>query len=73
VLALEFKQYKSNINMYYFVDENIRELIITIIYINDICFIGSRYFLLFLELKQNSWWNRNVMILEKPKSFLGCI
>ena len=52
ILALEFKQYKSNTNVYYFIDEETRELVIVIVYINDICFMDSKDFLLFLELKQ---------------------
>ena len=46
ILALEFKWYKSNVNIYYFINEETREFIIAIVY---------------------------VMILEKPKSFLGYI
>jgi len=52
ILALEFKQYKSNTNVYYFIDEETRELVIVIVYINDICFMDSKDFLLLLELKQ---------------------
>jgi len=38
--------------MYYFIDENTRELVIAIIYVDDICFMSSKYSPLFLELKQ---------------------
>ena len=38
--------------MYYFIDEETRELVIAIVYINNICFMGSKDFLLLLELKQ---------------------
>ena len=51
MLALEFKQCKSNTGMYYFIDEEIRELVTAIIYINNVCFIGSKDFLLLLKLK----------------------
>ena len=51
MLALEFKQYKSNTGIYYFINEENRELVIAIIYVDDVCFIGSKYFLLLLELK----------------------
>jgi len=51
MLALEFKQCKSDTNIYYFIDEENRELVIAIIYINDVCFIGLKYFLLLSELK----------------------
>jgi len=33
MLDLEFKQCKSNIGMYYFIDKETRELIITIVYV----------------------------------------
>jgi len=36
MLALGFMQYKSNAGMYYFIDKETRELIIGIVYINDI-------------------------------------
>ena len=44
ILALEFKQYKSDTSIYYFIDEETRELVITIVYIYDS--------LLLLKLKQ---------------------
>jgi len=49
MLTLEFKQYKSNASVYYFIDEETRELVIAIVYI---CFMGSKDSLLLLELKQ---------------------
>ena len=52
MLTLGFKWCKSNANMYYFIDKETRELVIAIFYINDICFIGLKDFLLLLELKQ---------------------
>ena len=52
MLALEFKWYKFDTGMYYFINEEIRELVITIVYIDDICFIGSKYSLLLLKLRQ---------------------
>ena len=51
MLTLGFKQCKSNANMYYFIDEKTRKLVIAIVYVNDICFMGSKDFLLLLELK----------------------
>ena len=51
ISALEFKQCKSNTSVYYFIDKETRELVIVIVYVNYICFIGSKYFLLLLELK----------------------
>jgi len=52
MLTLGFKWCKSNANMYYFIDKETRELVIAIFYINDICFISLKDFLLLLELKQ---------------------
>ena len=51
MLALGFKQCKSNAGVYYFIDKETKKLIITIIYINNICFIGLKDFLFLLELK----------------------
>ena len=51
MLALEFKWYKSDASVYYFIDEETRELVIAIVYINNVYFIGSKYSLLLLELK----------------------
>jgi len=44
MLALEFKQCKSNTSMYYFIDKKTGKLVIAIVYINDICFMGSKDF-----------------------------
>ena len=52
MLALEFKLYKSNASMYYFINEETKELVIAIVYINNVYFIGLKYSLLLLELKQ---------------------
>jgi len=52
ILVLGFKQYKSNTSIYYFIDKETWELVITIVYIDDVCFIGSNDSLLLLELKQ---------------------
>ena len=38
--------------MYYFIDEETRELVIAIVYIDNICFIDLKYFPILLELKQ---------------------
>jgi len=51
MLALRFKWYKSDTSVYYFIDKETRELVITIIYINDICFMDLKDSLLLLELK----------------------
>ena len=51
MLTLGFKQCKSNAGVYYFIDKETRELVITIIYINDICFMSSKDSPLLLDLK----------------------
>jgi len=38
--------------MYYFINEETRELIIAIIYVDDVCFMGLNDSPLLLELKQ---------------------
>ena len=52
MLTLGFKQCKYNAGMYYFINKETIELVIVIVYINDISFINPKDFLLFLELKQ---------------------
>ena len=49
ILTLGFKQCKSNAGVYYFIYKKTKELVIAIVYVNDVCFIDS---LLLLELKQ---------------------
>jgi len=49
MLTLGFKQYKSNADVYYFIDKKTRELVIAIVYV---CFIGSKDSLLLLELNK---------------------
>jgi len=51
MLILEFKWYKFNVSIYYFIDEKTKELVIAIVYVDDICFMGSKDTLLLLELK----------------------
>jgi len=51
MLALRFKQCKSNVSIYYFINKETRELVIAIVYVNDVHFIGSKDSLIFLELK----------------------
>ena len=42
ILTLGFKQWKYNDSMYYFINEKTIELVIAIIYINDICFMDLK-------------------------------
>ena len=71
MLALGFKQCKSNTDVYYFIDEETRELVIAIIYVDDICFMGSKYFPLFLELKRKFMAKWEYHNLRETKEFLG--
>ena len=60
--------------MYYFIDKKTRELVIAIIYVNDVCFISSKDFLLLLELKQKFIIKWEYHDLGETKEFLGmCI
>ena len=51
MLVLEFKWYKSDVGIYYFIDEETRKLVIVIVYVDDVCFIDSKDFPLLLKLK----------------------
>jgi len=60
--------------VYYFINEKIRELVIAIVYVNDACFIGSKYFPLLLELKWKFIMKWECYDLRETKEFLGmCI
>jgi len=52
ILALRFKKYKYDAGIYYYHDKKTKALVIAIVYIDDICFIGTKGFLLLNELKQ---------------------
>jgi len=65
MLALGFKQYKSDTSIY-FIDEKTRELVISTVYDNNVYFMNSKDSPLLLELKQKYITNENVMILKKP-------
>ena len=56
--------------MYYFINKEIKKLVIAIVYVDDVYFMSSKDSLLLLELKQKYG---NTMSLEKPKSFLEYI
>ena len=49
--ALGFKWCKSDASMYYFINKETRELVITIVHVNDVYFMGLKDSLLLLELK----------------------
>ena len=51
ISVLGFKQCKSDVSVYYFIDKETRELVIAIVYVDDVCFMGSKDPPLLLELK----------------------
>jgi len=52
MLALRFKRCKSNAGIYYYHDKKTKALVIAIVYVDDVCFMGTKGFLLLNELKQ---------------------
>jgi len=52
MLALGFKRYKSNAGIYYYHDKKTKVLVIAIVYVDNVCFIGTKGSLLLNELKQ---------------------
>ena len=56
--------------MYYFIDKGTKNLVIAVVYINDIYFMGSKDSLLFLELKQKFIMKWKCHDLGKTKEFL---
>jgi len=63
MLALGFKRCKSDAGVYYYHDKKTKALVIAIVYISDICFIGTKDSLLLNELKQKfmaRWECRNL-------------
>ena len=70
ILALGFKQCKSDASVYYFINEETRKLVIAIVYIDNVCFMSSKIFLLLLELKQKFIMKWECYNLGKTKKFL---
>ena len=70
MLTLGFKQCKYNAGMYYFINKETKELVIVIVYVNDVYVISSKDSLLFLELKQKFMIKWEYCNLEKTKEFL---
>jgi len=71
ILTLGFKQWKSDTSIYYFIDKKTRELVITIVYIDNVCFMDLKNSLLFLELKQKFMTKWKCHNLGETKEFLG--
>jgi len=70
MLVLGFKWCKSNTGVYYFIDKKTRELVIAIVYVNNVCFMGSKDSLLLLELKQKFMIKLECHDLRETKEFL---
>jgi len=71
MLALGLKQCKSNTGVYYYHDKKTRALVIAIIYVDDICFMGTRGSLLLKELKQKFMARWECCDLGETTEFLG--
>jgi len=52
MLVLGFKRCKSNAGVYYYHNKKTKALVIVIVYVNDVCFMGTKGSLLLNELKQ---------------------
>ena len=52
MLALGFKRCKSDAGVYYYYDKKTKALVIAIVYIDNVCFMGTKGSLLLNELKQ---------------------
>ena len=71
MLALGFKRYKSDTGIYYYHDKKTKVLVIAIVYVNDVCFIGTKGSLLLNELKQKFMARWEYRDLSKTTEFLG--
>jgi len=52
MLVLEFKRCKSDAGVYYYHNKKTKALVIAIVYVDNVCFMGTRGSLLLNELKQ---------------------
>ena len=52
MLTLGFKRCKSDAGIYYYHNKETKALVIAIVYIDDVCFIGTKGSLFLNELKQ---------------------
>jgi len=71
MLVLGFKRCKSNTGVYYYHDKKIKALVIAIVYIDDICFMGTKGSLLLNELKQKFMARWECCDLGETTEFLG--
>ena len=71
MLALGFKRCKSNASVYYYHNKKTKALVIAIVYIDNICFMGTKSSLLLNELKQKFMARWEYCDLGKTTEFLG--
>ena len=61
ILALGFKQCISDTSVYYFIDEETSELIITITYVNNVYFMDLKYSPHLIQLFLFISWLKNTL------------
>ena len=71
MLALGFKRCKSNAGIYYYHDKKTKVLVIAIVYVDNVCFMSTKGFLLLNELKQKFMARQECHDLGKTTGFLG--
>jgi len=71
MLALGFKRCKSDAGIYYYHDKKKKALVIAIVYVDDVCFMGTKGSLLLNELKQKFMARWECHDLGKTTEFLG--
>ena len=71
MLALGFKRCKSDAGIYYYHDKKTKALVIAIVYVDDVCFMGTKGSLLLNELKQKFMARWECRDLGETTEFLG--
>jgi len=71
MLALGFKKCKSDAGVYYYHDKKTKALVIVIVYVDDVCFMGTKGSLLLNELKQKFIARWECRDLGETTEFLG--
>ena len=73
MLALGFKQCKFDASVYYYHDKKTRALVIVSVCVDNVCFVGTRGFLLLHKLKQKFMARWEYCDLGETTEFLGFI
>jgi len=71
MLALGFKRCKSDAGVYYYHNKKTKVLVIAIVYVDDVCFMGTKGSLLLNELKQKFMARWECHDLGETTEFLG--